>query len=146
MLFILLLLACGSAWAGGNGQLSAVIHVHSTFSSGRLSPAELVERARAESLDVLVLTDHDRVAMEYGLPPFRRLLKLGVEMKSVVGGGPERFLEEIARLNMGQSSVLLIPGVQSSPFYHWGGSPLQGELDGPRHPQGAAARRDGAGR
>jgi hypothetical protein len=111
MPLIFLFLAGGPAWVGGGSQLSAVVHVHSTFSSGRLSPAELVAQARAGGLDVLVLTDHDRVALEYGVPPFRRLLKLGVEMKSVVGGGPERYLAEVARLNAAQSAVLVIPGV-----------------------------------
>ncbi len=128
MLVIFLLFAGAPAGAGAGSQLSAVIHVHSSFSSGRLSPAELVAEARARRLDVLVLTDHDRVAMEYGLPPFRRLLKLGVEKKSVVAGGPGRFLAEVARLNAAQSAVMVVPGVQTSPFYYWSGSPWAGGL------------------
>jgi predicted metal-dependent phosphoesterase TrpH len=37
-------------------------HSHSTCSDGALSPAELVERARAQGVTVLSITDHDTVA------------------------------------------------------------------------------------
>jgi hypothetical protein len=109
-------------------ELCAVIHVHSTFSSGRYSLEELVEKARLLGVDVLLPTDHDRVAMEYGVLPFRRLLKLKRENPSILKSGPERYLEEIARLNAVQAAVRVIPGVQSSPFYHWRGSPWRGDL------------------
>jgi hypothetical protein len=109
-------------------ELSAVIHVHSTVSSGRYTLEELVEKARRLGVDVLVPTDHDRVALEYGLPPFRRLLKLKRENPSVLRSGPERYLDEIASLNAVQESVRVVPGVQSSPFYHWSGSPWRGNL------------------
>ncbi|MHB0879034.1 MAG: PHP domain-containing protein [Anaerolineae bacterium] len=39
----------------------ADLHVHSTASDGRLSPAELVTRALSRGLRVLALTDHDSV-------------------------------------------------------------------------------------
>ena len=114
--------------AGGYFQLPGVIHVHSTFSSGRYSPEELVARAAGKHLDVLVLTDHDQVVMEYGLFPFRHLIKRREERNSVLRAGPETYLSEIERLNRQQQSVLIIPGVQSSPFYYWEGSPLNGKL------------------
>jgi hypothetical protein len=38
------------------------LHTHSTASDGTLSPAELVQRARAQGVDVLALTDHDTTA------------------------------------------------------------------------------------
>jgi hypothetical protein len=109
-------------------QLAAVLHVHSTFSSGRYTPAELVAMARERKIDVLVLTDHDRLEMQYGLPPFRNLFKWTEERNSVASRGVEAYLGEIARLNAGRPQVLVIPGVQSSPFYYWSGSPLDGTL------------------
>jgi len=105
-------------------QLNGVIHVHSTFSSGRYSIEELVAKAGEKHLEVLVLTDHDLVAMEYGLFPFRNLIKKRVEKKSVSLAGPQMYLSEIQRLNKQQQSVLIIPGVQSSPFYYWKGNPF----------------------
>ena len=105
-------------------QLSGVIHVHSTFSSGQYSIGELVSRAEDKDLEVLIITDHDQVVMEYGLFPFRNLIKRREERQSVLLAGPENYLSEIERLNRQQPSVLIIPGVQSSPFYHWTGTPF----------------------
>lgn len=45
------------------------LHSHTYCSDGLLSPAELVERACAQKLNVLAITDHDSVA---GLPEARR--------------------------------------------------------------------------
>ena len=38
------------------------LHTHTTASDGRLTPAELVARAKAAGVDVLSVTDHDTVA------------------------------------------------------------------------------------
>lgn len=105
-------------------QLAGVIHVHSTYSSGQYTLKELVTKAIDKKLGVVILTDHDLVAMEYGLFPFRHFLKKRIERKSVLKAGPEVFLSEIERLNAQQKSVTIIPGVQSSPFYYWTGSPF----------------------
>jgi hypothetical protein len=109
-------------------QLSGVIHVHTTFSSGRHSPEELVAKAEKKKIDVLILTDHDQVVMEYGLFPFRHLIKRREERTSVLQIGAEKYLAEIERINNRQQSVLIIPGVQSSPFYYWKGNPFTGKL------------------
>jgi len=37
----------------------ADLHTHSTYSDGRLTPTELIERAAGKGLEVLALTDHD---------------------------------------------------------------------------------------
>jgi predicted metal-dependent phosphoesterase TrpH len=37
----------------------ADLHAHSTYSDGRLTPTELIERAASKGLEVLALTDHD---------------------------------------------------------------------------------------
>ena len=105
-------------------QLPGVMHIHTTFSSGRYSVEELIAKANEKKLGVLVLTDHDQVVMEYGLFPFRNLLKKREERNSVLQAGPEAYLSEIRRLNTQQKSVIIIPGVQSSPFYFWKGNPL----------------------
>lgn len=109
-------------------QLSGVIHIHTTFSSGHYSIEELANKAKEKGLDVLVITDHDLVAMEYGVFPFRNIVKKREERPSVIKLGPEAFLQEIERVNKSQQDVLVIPGVQSSPFYYWSGSPFQKNL------------------
>ncbi|MCP4627147.1 MAG: PHP domain-containing protein [bacterium] len=60
------------------------MHVHTTYSSGRYSIEELVAKAKEKNLEVLVLTDHDQVVMEYGLFPFRNIIKRREEKKSVL--------------------------------------------------------------
>jgi hypothetical protein len=126
IVFVILIvgLGSGSTAAGDYMQLPGVIHVHSTFSSGKYSIGELVSRAEDKGLEVLILNDHDQVIMEYGLLPFRNLIKKREERKSVLQAGPENYLAEIERLNRQQQSVLIIPGVQSSPFYYWTGNPF----------------------
>lgn len=42
--------------------LNADLHCHSTVSDGLLSPAAVVERAHANGVDLLALTDHDELA------------------------------------------------------------------------------------
>ncbi|RJQ60347.1 MAG: PHP domain-containing protein [Desulfobacteraceae bacterium] len=109
-------------------QLPGVIHVHSSFSSGDHTFKELVDMAQEKSLEVLIPTDHDMVAMEYGIFPLRNILKKRVEMKSVLQAGAQKYLEEIEAINKEQNRVLIVPGVQTSPFYYWTGSPFQGDL------------------
>ena len=105
-------------------QLPGVMHVHTTFSSGRYSIDELVAKAEEKKLGVLILTDNDQVVMEYGLFPFRNLIKKREERNSLLQVGPAAYLSEIDRLNTRQKSVIIIPGVQSSPFYYWEGNPF----------------------
>src|SRR5688572_2630749 len=56
--------------ANPNGRLSGVtiapdsvvdLHMHTTASDGRFTPAELAEAAKAQNLAVIALADHDRV-------------------------------------------------------------------------------------
>ena len=123
-LYLIIGISSGRASAGEYIQLPGVIHVHSTFSSGKYSIGELVSRAENKDLEVLILTDNDQVVMEYGLFPFRNLVKRKEQRPSVLLAGPKNYLAEIKRLNRQQQSVLIIPGVQSSPFYYWTGNPF----------------------
>ncbi len=41
--------------------LNADLHCHSTVSDGLLSPTEVVQRAHANGVDLLALTDHDEL-------------------------------------------------------------------------------------
>ncbi len=109
-------------------QVPGVIHVHSTFSSGSDTIKQLVARAKADGLGCLILTDHDRVVMEYGIFPFRNLLKIRKQRRSVLSIGIEKYLNTISDIDHRQSDVLVIPGVQCSPFYYWTGNPLTGTL------------------
>jgi hypothetical protein len=115
--------------AGELKQVAGVIHVHTRFDgSGKHTLQELALEAKKKGLEVLIPTDHDLQAMEFGLFPFRNLIKKRKERPSVLKTGPEKYLSEIARINRKQTEVLVIPGVQSSPFYYWTGSPFKKNL------------------
>jgi hypothetical protein len=102
--------------------------VHSTFSSGKYSIGELVSRAEGKGLEVLVLTDTYQAIMEYGLFPFPNLIRKREERQSVMTAGPQNYLAEIERLNRQQQSVMIIPGVETTPFYYWKGNLFGEEL------------------
>ena len=122
------LLAGGEVSAAPYRQLSGVIHLHSSYSSGQYSLEELVDKARQKKIEVLIPTDHDLVVMEYGLFPLRNLIKRREERPSIIKRGPEGYLAEIKRLNKAQNDVMVLPGAQSSPFYYWTGNPLKKNL------------------
>jgi len=109
-------------------QLPGVIHLHSTFSSGKYSIEQLVNKAKQKNLEVLIVTDHDLVLIEYGLFPMRNLIKRREERRSIQQAGPHKFLQAIEQVNDRQKDVIVIPGAQSSPFYYWTGSPFQKNL------------------
>lgn len=127
---LLILIGCmgGSAFGTEYTQLRGVVHVHSNFSSGKYSIEQLAAIAREKQLEVLVVTDHDLVAMEYGIFPLRNLVKKREERKSIIQSGPEKYLDAIDRVNADQNDVVVIPGVQSSPFYYWTGNPFRNSL------------------
>jgi hypothetical protein len=110
-------------------QVPGVIHVQTAFDgTGHYALDQLVSIVKKRGLGVLITADHDLQVMEYGLPPFRSIIKKRVERGSVIKAGPEKFLAQIARVNRMQNEVLVIPGVQSSPFYFWTGSPFKDDL------------------
>ena len=131
----IIVFTCILVWSGGGSlraeeylQLPGVIHVHTSFSSGKYHLEELVDKAKVKGLEVLIPTDHDLVVMEYGLFPLQNLIKKREERKSILQAGPDVYLAEIERLNRSQQDVLILPGAQSSPFYYWSGSPFRKNL------------------
>ncbi len=65
------------------GELLYDLHSHTTASDGLLSPEQLVERAVAQEVDVLAITDHDSVA---GLAAAREAIdRQGLALRLVNG-------------------------------------------------------------
>jgi hypothetical protein len=109
-------------------QVPAVVHVHSTWSSGAQTLDDLIARARAGGIGVIFLTDNHLHRFEYGLAPLRNLLRYRVEYPSLLQRGPEAYLTAVREANARQKDVLLIPGAEVIPQYYWTGSLLQGTL------------------
>ncbi|MDA8125063.1 MAG: hypothetical protein M0009_07760 [Deltaproteobacteria bacterium] len=135
----ILLLWVASGWAFGETQVAAyeqvpaLIDLRTTFSDGAYDPETLVQLAVQKGFSVLCLNDHDRMVMEYGLPPFRQLIKKKEELNSINKSGADRYLQAIADIRKKYPKVILIPGTESAPFYYWTGSPLAGSLTANDH-------------
>ncbi len=120
---------CRSAHAEGWIPLTGAVHVHSSdFSSGDHTLSDLVDMARKRGLNVIVLTDHDRIALSYGIPPFQNLLSLHLSRNSILKQGARKYLEAVNKINAENPDMILIPGIESAPFYYWTGSIRKGDL------------------
>ncbi len=109
-------------------QVSAAIHINSTVSDGKYALAEITEIARLNKFQAVIFTDRDSMRWQYGLWPLRNIIKKTVESNSVFVYRPERYLNRIRRLQERNPDLVLIPGVESAPFYFWKGSPFNNTL------------------
>jgi hypothetical protein len=110
--------------AEGLERLPAVLHLHSDLSTGDYSLEELAAMAEKEGIGALLLTENYLLRIEYGLPPFRALTRAVRDERSVLDLGIERYLARVAEVNRTHPRVLIVPGVEVLPHYHWTGSPL----------------------
>ncbi len=108
--------------------LAALIDLRTTFSDGVYDPEGLVQMASIKGFKVVIVNDHDRVVIEYGLPPFRNIVKKKVELNSINRMGAESYLQAIREAQKRHPDMILIPGTESTPFYYWTGSPFSGTL------------------
>lgn len=108
-------------------KLSCVIHVHTTVSSGKYTFERIAELAKNKNVDVVVFTDHDIMKFEYGIFPFR-IYKKSIELPSVFKYGIDKYLKRIEDVNKKFPTLILIPGVESAPYYFWTGSFFKNNL------------------
>ena len=120
--------APGLAWGAEWVQIPIVAHVHTTWSSGNRSLDTAVAQAEALGMRGLVLTENYELWFEYGLRPWRRLIRKVITFPSVSGRKAEAWLAEIAAVQARHPGVILIPGVEVIPYYYWTGSLLGGDL------------------
>ncbi len=124
-LLILLTAPPSSADSNQNDPYWAVpglIDLRSTFSDGSHTIEDLVRLARSRGFKVLFINDHDRIALSYGIPPFRKILRYKKEYPSIMTHGPDKFLAEIDRVSKKYPDTIIIPGSLTSAFYYWTGS------------------------
>jgi hypothetical protein len=70
----------GPAWYAG------AMHTHTTFSDGALSPGDLVDKARGEHLDFVIITDHNNTAHQLVALDRPDLLVMSGEEVTTPGG------------------------------------------------------------
>ncbi len=103
-------------------QAPAAIHMSSTVSDGKYTRLEIIEIAKQNNIKVVIITDRDLMHWEYGLWPLRNIVKKTVEDKSLFKYGIKRYLEEIKNLQKENPGLVLIPAIESAPFYYWQGN------------------------
>jgi len=108
--------------------VAGLADLRSTFSDGTHSIEELVQMAESRGFKVVFINDHDRIALSYGVPPFRRIIRYKKEFPSIMTHGPEAFLKEIDRVSQKYPHMIVIPGCITSAHYYWTGSWLKGDL------------------
>ena len=114
-------------------QVSGLIDTRTTFSDGDYDIAVLARLAGERGFEVLFINDHDRMVMDYGLLPFRNILKKKVELNSINRTGAENYLDAIKKTQEKFSEIILIPGSETAPFYYWKGSLLSRTLTAHDH-------------
>ena len=112
---------------------AGVVDLRTTFSDGFYDVDSLVRLAKSKGIRVLIINDHDLMAMEYGLWPLRNVIKKREERNAILMMGAERYLNEIERVSRANPDMVIIPGSETTPFYYWTGSPLKGTLTAHDH-------------
>ena len=114
-------------------QVTGLIDLRSTFSDGACDIETLVQMAHDRGIDALIINDHDRMVMEYGIPPFRNIFKKRVERNSINRRGAANYLSTIRKISKAYPRMIIIPGSESAPFYYWTGSFFQKDLTAHDH-------------
>jgi hypothetical protein len=102
--------------------VTGLIDIRSTFSDGIHSIEEIVQMAESRGFNVVFISDHNRVAISYGILPFRNILRYKKENPSIMSHGPGRYLHEIEKVSRKHPHMIIIPGCVTSTYYYWTGS------------------------
>ncbi len=105
-------------------QAPAAIQISSTASEGKLSIPEIIGICRKNNIKIVMLADRDFMRWEYGLWPLERIIKKTEESNSLSTYGISRYFKEIEGLRNKNRDLVIIPGVESAPFYYWQGNPF----------------------
>ena len=123
----------GEALCSDYQQVSCLIDIRTGFSDGAYDLETVVQLAKKKGFGALIINDHDRMAMEYGLLPFRNILKKRVELNSINKTGADQYLDSIKEAGEKHPDMIIIPGSETAPFYYWTGSYFDDNLTAHNH-------------
>ncbi len=103
-------------------QIDSVADIKTTFSEGCSSIEDLATQAERQKIDVLLFGDLARNSIEFGIKPFERIFTNTTPRSSVLERGAGGYISEIRDNDRKFERTLLIPGVETIPFYFWSGS------------------------
>ena len=109
-------------------ELTAVVHLHTTSGDGLATPLELARAARSQGIDALVITDHLIERIAYAPWPIGNVMGMAVSRRSVVSTGIARYFAALAEAER-DTGVLVVPGLEVSPYARWTGSLLDKTLE-----------------
>jgi hypothetical protein len=76
-----------------------------------------------------MFTDHGLIRGSWGLPPFRNLLSISRDFRpSVIQTGVDQYFNSIKQLQRENPDMVIIPGIEVSPFHYVTGNPILGEM------------------
>lgn len=135
LLVLCAFLTAGAPFCDGSEymQVRGLMDLRTTFSDGAYDVETLAGMARERGMGAVILGDHDLVVMEYGVPPFRNVLKKREERNSILKEGAGRYLRAIRDAERKHPDMVIIPGSLSTAFYYWTGHPLTGDLTAHNH-------------
>jgi len=103
-------------------QLDTIADVKTNFSDGCASIKDIGNQSERLGIDAVIFGDYARNSIEFGVKPFQRIFKNTTEGPSVLDRGASGFISEINDNDRQTKKTLLIPGVETAPFYYWSGS------------------------
>jgi len=133
LIFLFLSIHSTDTSAADYQQVVGLTDLRTTFSDGSYNIEELVLMAKQRGFSVVFINDHDRMAMEYGIPPFRNLLRKRNELNSINQQGADRFIQAIREAEKKYPGMIIVPGSETVPFYYWSGNLLTGTLTANDH-------------
>ncbi len=114
-------------------HLPGLIDIRTSFSDGAYDLKTIAGIAKKRGFRAIIINDHDRMAMEYGIPPFRNIARKRIELGSINKNGAENYLNAIRKARNAYPDMIIIPGSETAPFYYWTGSYFQGNLTANNH-------------
>jgi hypothetical protein len=103
-------------------QIDGVADIKTNFSQGCSSIKDLAQQAERQKIDVVLFGDYARNSLEFGVKPFEKIFKDVTRGPSVLEQGAGGYIAEILENDRQFERTLLIPGVETIPFYFWSGS------------------------
>ena len=109
-------------------QVAGLIDVRTTFSDGSHTIDQLAKMAKERGFGALFVTDHDRMTIAYGLPPFRNLIKKTEHQNAINLKGADQYLQAVRETQSRHPDLIIIPGSETAAFYYWSGNPFSDQF------------------
>lgn len=110
-------------------QVPAIIHAHTDVGGGRYSTGELAAMAREAGIRAVLTTDKADRVWSWGIPPFQGVARISVRNDSVEMSSMGDYLARFPEARKSEPGMLIVPGLEVSPYYRWQGDPRANNLE-----------------